>query len=74
MPLVGGMMQILDEEPKETIHLFVVPEDQLPRRPDTPALFMAAIALFYILAFDSRIVDHFPKNVNRNSDHFPKKC
>jgi Baseplate J-like protein len=43
-------MQILDEEPKETIHLYVVNEDELPRKPDYPSLFIAAIASLCLLA------------------------
>src|SRR5258706_1925597 len=43
-------MQVLDEEPKETIHLYVIPEDQLPRKPDYPSLFIACLGLMCILA------------------------
>lgn len=43
-------MQVLNEEPKETIHLFVVNENELPRKPDYPSLFMAILAFLYILA------------------------
>jgi hypothetical protein len=43
-------MQILDEEPKEIIHLYVVNEDELPRKPDYPSLFIAAIASLCLLA------------------------
>src|SRR5258708_14861816 len=50
MPLKGGAMQILDEEPKETIHLYLVNEDELPRKPDYPSLFIAAIASLCLLA------------------------
>jgi hypothetical protein len=40
----------MDEEPKETIHLYVVNEDELPRKPDYPSLFIAAIASLCLLA------------------------
>ena len=43
-------MQVLNEEPRETIHLYVVPEDQLPKKPDYFSLFMAAAGLLCILA------------------------
>src|SRR6266566_5308166 len=43
-------MQILDDQTTETLHLYVIPEDQLPRKPDYPSIFMAAAALLCILA------------------------
>ncbi|HEX6484618.1 MAG TPA: baseplate J/gp47 family protein [Ktedonobacteraceae bacterium] len=46
-------MRVLDEEPKETIHLFVVNEDDLLRKPDYFSIFMAFFAFLYILAIIS---------------------
>lgn len=43
-------MQVLDEEPKETIHLYVIPEDQLPRKPDYPSICIAIVAFLCLLA------------------------
>src|SRR5258706_1767736 len=43
-------MRVLDEEPKETIHLYVVPEDQLRKKPDYPSIFIALLGLICILA------------------------
>jgi hypothetical protein len=43
-------MHLLHEEPQETIHLFVVPEEQLPRKPDYPSILIASIACLCILA------------------------
>jgi hypothetical protein len=43
-------MRVLDEEPQETFHLFVIPEDQLPRKPDSLSIVIASLALLCILA------------------------
>jgi hypothetical protein len=43
-------MSVVDEEPQETIHLFVVHEDELPRIPDYPAFISASVALLCLLA------------------------
>jgi hypothetical protein len=43
-------MSIVDEEPQETIHLFVVHEDDLPRTPDYPSFISATAALLCLLA------------------------
>lgn len=43
-------MQVLDGEPQETIHLFVISEDQLPRKTDYPSILIAAAAFLCILA------------------------
>ena len=50
MPLVGGAMRVVDEEPNETIHLFVVHEDDLPRKPEYPSLISASVAFLCVLA------------------------
>jgi Baseplate J-like protein len=50
MPLTGGIMKALDDQTTETLHLYVVPENELPRKPDYPSLFTAAIAFLCILA------------------------
>ena len=43
-------MRAVDEEPQETIHLFVVHEDELPRTPDYPSFISASAALLCFLA------------------------
>jgi hypothetical protein len=43
-------MQVLDDRTTETLHLYVVPENELPGKPDYPSLFRAAIAFLCILA------------------------
>jgi Baseplate J-like protein len=43
-------MRVVDEQPTETLHLYVVPEDQLPKKPDYPSLFMVCLGLLCILA------------------------
>lgn len=44
-------MHVLDDDQTiETLHLYVVPENELPRRPDYRSIFMAAAALCCILA------------------------
>jgi hypothetical protein len=43
-------MRVVDERSKETIHLYVVPEDQLPRTPEYPSIIAAICACLCILA------------------------
>lgn len=43
-------MRVVDEEPQETIHLYVVNEDALPRKPDYPSIVMATLAFLCLLA------------------------
>jgi hypothetical protein len=42
-------MRVVDEQPRETLHLFVIPEDELPRQPDYPSIFMAIVAVLCVL-------------------------
>jgi Baseplate J-like protein len=42
-------MHVLDEPPQETIHLYVLPEDQLPQKPDYPSIMVAVIAFLCLL-------------------------
>ncbi len=43
-------MRVVDEQPMETLHLYVIPEDELPRKPDYPSIIGAIFALLCILA------------------------
>jgi len=43
-------MRVLNEEPMQTLHLFVVPEDQWPRKSDYPSIALATIAFLCIFA------------------------
>ena len=49
MPLRGGAMRVVDEEPQETIHLYVIPEDELPHKPDYRSILVATLAFVCIL-------------------------
>lgn len=50
MPLTGGIMKALDDQTTETLHLYVIPENELPRKLDYPSLVMASLAFLCILA------------------------
>src|SRR5258708_1808186 len=43
-------MNVVDEQPMETLHLYVIPEDEFPRKPDYPSIIGAIFALLCILA------------------------
>ena len=43
-------MRALDDQTTETLHVFVVPEDQLPRTPEYPSIAVASIAFLCIFA------------------------
>jgi hypothetical protein len=43
-------MRVVDEEPQETIHLYMVKEDELPRKPDFLSISVALLALLCIPA------------------------
>ena len=43
-------MQVVDDTPQETIHLYVFPEDQLPRKPEYPSIGAAIFAALCLLA------------------------
>src|SRR6266567_1340592 len=43
-------MRVLDEHRTETLHLYVIPEDQLPHKPDYPSLLLAFLGLLCILS------------------------
>ena len=43
-------MSVVDRQPIETIHLYVVPEEQLPRKPEYPSIIAAIFACLYMLA------------------------
>ena len=54
MPLPGGFMRLIQEEPMETVHLYVVPEDQMPPEPsylNTACFFLCCLLLLGIVAF-----------------------
>ena len=42
-------MRVVDEEPMETLHLYVVPEDQLPPKRDYLAIFMVISSLLVLI-------------------------
>jgi hypothetical protein len=42
-------MRVVDEEPMETLHLYVVPEDQLPPKRDYLAIFMVVSSLLILI-------------------------
>ncbi len=42
-------MRVVDEEPMETLHLYVVPEDQLPPKRDYLAIFMVISSLLVLV-------------------------
>src|SRR5258706_11594057 len=48
-PCFGGVMRVLGEQPIETLHLYVILEDELPRQPDYPSIFMAIVAVLCVL-------------------------
>src|SRR5258708_15594322 len=56
MPLKGGAMRVVEEEPKETIHLYVVPEDQLPPKPDYVGIFIATLCSLLFVGIVGLIV------------------
>ena len=43
-------MRVVDQEPMETLHLYVVPEDQLPPKRDYPAIVMIVFSVIIIIA------------------------
>src|SRR5258706_15108701 len=43
-------MNVVDEQPMETLHLYVIPEDELPRKPDYPSIVIATVAFLCLLA------------------------
>jgi hypothetical protein len=43
-------MSVVYDQTTETLHVYVVPEDQLPKKPDYPSLFMVCLGLLCILA------------------------
>src|SRR5258708_38442470 len=47
---IGGVMRVVDEQTTETLHLYVIPEDQLPKKPDYPSLLIASVAFLCLLA------------------------
>src|SRR5690242_760930 len=48
-PSIGGIMRIMDEEPMETLHLYVVPEDQLPPKRDYLAIFTIIFCSIFLI-------------------------
>lgn len=43
-------MRVVDEEPQETIHLYVIPENQLPKKSAYSSIIVAIVAFLCILA------------------------
>src|SRR5712692_778017 len=43
------MMRVVDEEPMQTVHLYVVPEEDLPPKPDYPAILIATLCSLFLL-------------------------
>jgi hypothetical protein len=43
-------MRLMDEQTTETLHLFVVPEDQLPKKPDYLSILLVALACLCLSA------------------------
>lgn len=61
MPLFGGRMRVVDEEPMETIHLYVVLEDQLLPKRDTASVVKVVLCFVVLLVFISlSLTTHSP--------------
>jgi hypothetical protein len=43
-------MKVVDQEPMETLHFYVVPEDELPPKRDYPAIFMIIFSCLVIIS------------------------
>ncbi len=43
-------MRVVDEQPQETIHLYVVSEDEVPRKPDYPSILAAIFTVLCLFA------------------------
>ena len=43
-------MSMVDEQPMEILHLYIIPEDQLPKKPDYPSLLLVLGGLLCMLA------------------------
>lgn len=48
-PLRGGVMKLVDVEPMETLHLYVVPEDQLPPKRDYLSIFTIIFCSIFLI-------------------------
>src|SRR5258708_4502218 len=48
-PLRGGVMKLVDEEPMETLHLYVVPEDQMPPKRDYLSIFTIIFCSIFLI-------------------------
>src|SRR5258708_15307947 len=55
-PSTGGFMKVVDEEPMETLHLFIVPENKLPPKPDYLGTFIATLCSFILVGIIGLII------------------